>query len=456
MKRSDSEKKDAVTELFDREERGYLRRLRDMAVGLTKPRDSLAYREARQELQRQWAPLVAIAVPVAVCIVMCLVQVGGGEPPQPTVEMQVIEPEAPEPLEEVEPPPQETPDIETEIFSDVIVDVPTPPIGEVRADSPVSETPPVQLTPSPVTMKGIPSRGSGGGGLGGGNRLEGDMVGLFIDLTKDGTGKPRSDFDGRNNNAYLLRHAAELIRGGFSPEILSRYSVAPERVYLSHLVLPYVPSSVGPKTYKVEKSVRAGSPWVAVYRGFLQPEESGTYRLAGLYDDILVVRVDGKTVLEFAWDTRFAKVGQPTALGLGWTLSDAAVTGAHRMRGFQNVPLAYGDWMTLKAGERVPVEIIVGDNGGAGGLTGGILLVEKKGETYAKTPDGMPLLPPFATTRLTFGERMRLKELCDPQNRETSGHYAYAAAPIPVMDTCGKKSVRLEDMNVIDVDYGDL
>ena len=95
-----------------------------------------------------------------------------------------------------------------------------------------------------------------------------------------------------------------------------------------------------------------------------------------------------------------------------------------------------------------------GPDGGDGGRTGGILLLEKQGETYAKTPNGVPLFPPFCTTRLTFTERQRLEEIADTSNTK-GGHYAFAPKSVPVMNTCGKQSKSMTQDD-IEVDVGDL
>lgn len=455
-----------VLRLFDAEERSYWRRLRDMCAGLMKPRDSLAYKEAFRELQRQWAPLLGVMVPVLIGVVMCSITIGGGKTPPPNVKVSIMEPEAGPPLDPIEsPPPPENIDTPDDLIDDVVSAIPSPPLGDPVPNTPPTDNPPVQLTRSPVVFKGIPTRGAGGGGLGGGVRLEGDMVGMFVDLSKDGKGNLRPEFlptagkgSFANKDRLLFQDVHHLLTNNLTREAFAPYHVVPQKVFLSHLVLPYVKSSIGPATYKVEHAVKKGAPWVAVYRGQLQPEKDGLYRLAGFYDDVLVVRVDGKLVLEFTWQTRLNGVGKPSPIGTGWAQKDAAVAGKHRMKGFQGTPLAYGDWFPLRAGQSVPVEILVGDNGGDGengGLTGGILLVERKGEAYAKAPDGMPLLPPFATTRLTFTERQRLTQLADPSNTKTSGHYAFAERDIPVMNTCGKVRPSMTEGDVV-VDTGDL
>ena len=446
---------DEVLKLFDQEERGYFRRMADMFRGLAKPRESLAHKEAMRELQRQWAPLLGISLPLVVCAIMCSITIGSTAVKPPEIEVEVVEPTQAEQLEEVEPPPPEEIETDVDLVDEFVTEVPSPPLGEATPE-PISPNPPVQMTASVVKMVGIPTRGSGGGGIGGGARLDGDMVGMFIDLSRDAQGNPRPEV-AKARGRQFFKDINHIVTKGFTKEAFAPFFVVPQRVYLSHLVLPRVKSAIGPESFKVEKQVKKGSPWAAVYRGQLQPESSGIYRLAGLYDDAMVVRVNGKTVFEFAWDSRNSPAGKQTTIQSGWTIKGEDLAGKHKLAGYEGVPLTYGDWFELRADQSVPIELLIGDNGGDGGdggRTGGILLLEKQGESYAKTPQGVPLLPPFCTTRLTFTERQRLEEIADPGNTK-SGRYAFAAKSVPVMNTCGKKAVPMTQGD-IEVDTGDL
>lgn len=149
--------KDELLKLFEEEERGIFRRILDMFSGLTKPRDSVEFKKACIELQRLWAPIVAVAIPVLVLIVMGMVKVGG-DIQEVTVEMQVVEPEEAQPLEEEEPPPpEEPPELEetpVEIDSP-IVEMDAPPTTSAEQSPQPAELDTVAMTPSPVVMKGV-------------------------------------------------------------------------------------------------------------------------------------------------------------------------------------------------------------------------------------------------------------------------------------------------------------
>ncbi len=52
----------------------------------------------------------------------------------------------------------------------------------------------------------------------------------------------------------------------------------------------------------------------------------------------------------------------------------------------------FGEWMELPEGRSNHIQILIGDDGGACAF---YLLVEEKGQTYAKAPQGSPILPLF-------------------------------------------------------------
>jgi hypothetical protein len=68
-----------------------------------------------------------------------------------------------------------------------------------------------------------------------------------------------------------------------------------------------------------------------------------------------------------------------------------------------NGQLAYGDWMTLKKGEPIDLDVLVGER--PGGLFAAFLLYEKQGADYPKSEKGDPMYPifqlaPFQTPRV--------------------------------------------------------
>lgn len=62
---------DEIAEKY--EEKGFFKRLGMMFKGLKQPKDTREYKIARVELQRLFAPLVAVLVPALTVVVICVV-----------------------------------------------------------------------------------------------------------------------------------------------------------------------------------------------------------------------------------------------------------------------------------------------------------------------------------------------------------------------------------------------
>ena len=122
------------------EERGFFVRIRDMMRGLGKPHNSREYKEARIELQRLSAPLIAIVVPVVFVIVLIVMTAISGKKKEVIkVEIAKVEDEVAELKVEEEPPPDD-PEITPMEDIEITVDTPNP--------APPSDMPPMPAPPS--------------------------------------------------------------------------------------------------------------------------------------------------------------------------------------------------------------------------------------------------------------------------------------------------------------------
>ena len=149
-----------VDKMFEND-RGILSRLRILFSGLRMPHDTKEYKEARIELQRLYAPVMAITIPILL-ILMLIAFATRKETSQVEFITDIIEYEdVKEDLKDVEvEPPEitEMPDLDFSDFSitpDIAMDTPAPAI----ADGPVSPQPQsvdavVQIK-SPVILRGI-------------------------------------------------------------------------------------------------------------------------------------------------------------------------------------------------------------------------------------------------------------------------------------------------------------
>jgi hypothetical protein len=173
----------------------------------------------------------------------------------------------------------------------------------------------------------------------------------------------------------------EFLKGGWNEAVMNRFFRATQPLYATQIYFPVMPSEVAPKAFGVEKIVK-GYQWMVHYKGQVSPPETGRYRFAGVADNWMAVAVNGQTVL-------IAKRGSVVFRDI----PSFDQMGQHII---QESKLTYGDWMDLKKGEAVDLDVAFGET--TGGSSCAILLVQKEGETYEKTEKGFPILPLFQLT----------------------------------------------------------
>ena len=230
-----------------------------------------------------------------------------------------------------------------------------------------------------VTMGGGPGTGGRGSipffGL---RNNSGGLQGSLYDL-KQTTAGSRSPI---NNISLFVNELNRFVTTGWQESFFSKYFKAPQPLYATQIFVPLTPSINAPKEFGVENEVKP-SFWMALYKGKVSPPESGTYYFVGAGDNILIVRLSGKVVMDRSWNYKevfgMDKNWKPTAIyDYGWGL----VPG-----GF-----AKGLPMQLSSMEYYDMEILIGDDGGTAHFS---LLVEKEGVNYEKTKAGLPILPVF-------------------------------------------------------------
>lgn len=416
------ERENYINELF--EEKSYFARLRAMFSGLRMPSSSGEYKLARTELQRLTAPLVAILLPVvgvAVLIVITAVQSEHREVLQ--IDVGRIEEKAEELEDEPEPEPEEidmTQDVDVNV--DVSVDAapqmvsPAPP-----SPNPGGEPDKVAAPPSPVTMNAVAGslkmRGLGdgdGGGFGtliggkGGKamNIEGCLIGIIIDFKYDANKNPREGYKKIKENWWkcpnYYKDVRYLVENNFSAGALANYFVPDRRVALTHICIPEQTALNGPKAFGVD-DVMESSSFIAYYSGKITPEKSGRFRFCACFNNVLIVRINQRVVMDHELEV-------PTAgpmPGTGWTSSNASECG--KWPGlYSHEPITVGDWIDFEAGKEYFCEIIVGER--PGDRVGGYLLIQEDGVDYPQTRKGYPKLPVFASRPLSSKEKERIRE----------------------------------------------
>ena len=207
---------------------------------------------------------------------------------------------------------------------------------------------------------------------------EAALMGVFYDLKQTQDHKSTNvDPDGYS------KIIDEFISKGWDESVLNRYYQVSKPLFTTQIFIPIMNADDGPKAFGAEKTVQP-SRWVIHYKGQVSPPESGTYRFWGRADDVLIVGVNRKTVLVGC----FPGIELPKT---NWKPSGPDGAKA------SDVDLRPGDWIDLKANEIVDFDVLIGER--PGGLFNAFLLLEKKGENYAKDTSqlgqGNPIFPIF-------------------------------------------------------------
>ncbi|HEY5792597.1 MAG TPA: hypothetical protein VIS74_04820 [Chthoniobacterales bacterium] len=212
----------------------------------------------------------------------------------------------------------------------------------------------------------------GAGEFGSTESSETALIGTFYDLKQTQKLKPT----GMGKEEYVTTLGA-FLKDGWDESALNRFFRASQPLYTTQIFIPTMNADTAPKAFGVEKIVQP-KMWLAHYKGQVVPPSTGRWRFWGMGDDILCVAVNGKIVLVNNWGgLRFP--------GIPWKSVEPGQT-------FGKGRLMAGDWMDLKAGEPVDLDILIGELPGV--LFASFLLIEKQGESYEMV-NGWPAFPIF-------------------------------------------------------------
>jgi hypothetical protein len=199
------------------------------------------------------------------------------------------------------------------------------------------------------------------------------MVGILYDLKQDQARKPmKMDIKGYG------RLVDEFIASGWDEGVLNRYFRAARPLYTTQIFIPLMAANSAPKAFEVENIVKPMF-WLIHYKGQVSPPTSGAWRFWGYGEEVCSVAINGKNVLLANWK-------EITTPSVGWKSPEPP--GQPAASGH----LKAGDWIELKAGEVVDIDVLIGERGG--GVFAAYLLIEKRGEKYEQI-NGKPVLPVF-------------------------------------------------------------
>lgn len=208
--------------------------------------------------------------------------------------------------------------------------------------------------------------------FGSAQRSAGALIGILYDFKQTQKREPVP-----MDRHIFERVVAQFIDGGWDEGLLNAYYRVPRALYATELLIPTIDADTAPRAFGVEKTVQPRT-WLVHYKGQVAAPTDGTYRFLGDADDFVAVAVNGETVL-------VADI-PGTKLRVKWFAKEAPF----RLGGRHGGRFIAGDWIELRAGQPIDLDIITGES--PGGQMRCLLGVEKKGV------DNHDEMPPFQLT----------------------------------------------------------
>lgn len=199
------------------------------------------------------------------------------------------------------------------------------------------------------------------------------LIGILYDLKQDQNRQPK-----QMDIPSYGKLVDEFLSKGWDESVLNRYYRVARPLYTTQIFIPLIGANAAPKAFGVENIVKP-SFWLIHYKGQVSAPSDGEWRFCGDGEEVCSVAVDGKTVLLANWK-------EITAPSVGWKSPEPPG------RKVANSTIRAGDWITLKKGQVVDLDVLIGERGG--GVFCAFLMIEKKGDTYPQQ-DGYPVLPVF-------------------------------------------------------------
>ncbi len=251
----------------------------------------------------------------------------------------------------------------------------------------------------PLRGLGTIPKTPGSGKMGGTATFFGDrtqtangFTGTFYDLKQTRSGKPTEVTPAEYQKIFR-----KFVRENWRESVLTDYFRGTQKLHTPQIFIPNMRADEGPKAFGLADKVKP-SRWLAHYKARVSPPADGTYHFVGGGDDVMIVRFNGKVVLDRCWHQQDEEWKATRNYDYGYT-------------GIPN-GFARGDAMRLKAGQFYDMEVLIGEQ--PGGLVFFSLLLEEEGVEYRRDAKGNPILPVF---RLAGGP------LPEPQTGQTFPPY---------------------------------
>ena len=227
---------------------------------------------------------------------------------------------------------------------------------------------------------GVGGTGLGDGKGGGGSALEG----TFYDFKQTRQGSPTGIGVGQGGTMKCMEIINDFMKS-WNPAVLAKYYQSPTKLYISSFYTPQVMSEYAPLAFQCADRVQPAN-WCAVYRGKVKAPKSGTFRFMAVCDETMLIRFDGKLVLEAGYripsGAPEGKIQASEVTAEGRAYKQAIRDGKQKRHpGYEFAPypsiptynrevggLTCGTEFKVEEGKAYPIEILVGDFGGAFGF----------------------------------------------------------------------------------------
>lgn len=208
-------------------------------------------------------------------------------------------------------------------------------------------------------------------------KTEGTLEATLIDLKRDRSGKP--------HNVHRKQAIREFADSSWNLNSFTRkFYSAKNKLYGSYWMVPNGPASKAPEAFGVADEIEP-SGIVAFYEGTYTPPKDMQVRFCGMADDVLLVRLNTRIVLDASWEPGYSSLN----------LDDSGP----KLPGVPKT-IRYGDWITLRGGEVYDLKILLSEI--PGGAFCCFLFYQEKGNDK---------LHVFSTKTLTGEEKRVLREM---------------------------------------------
>jgi hypothetical protein len=206
------------------------------------------------------------------------------------------------------------------------------------------------------------------------------LSGYFIDFKQTSDRQPT----GMTEQQYLAL-LAKYISLRWDDSMFDSYYKSKLPLYTDALAISTRPSEAAPKAFGLEKEVQPGL-WIIHYHAKVVAPQEGEYRLAGFADNVMVVKINGETVLDGGWDSLTNKAILHGVLPYALPSYVSCATWYH------DPHVKIGPTFHLSMAQPVDMDVLIGD---CGGVCSFFLLIQTMGNTYETMPDGTLKFPFF-------------------------------------------------------------